>query len=235
MAGAVADAVCHLEQPDGALEHIQQANAAVLHFYAPWAQPCKDMAIVFQQLALQHSADIKFFQIHADQATNLCEKFNVETVPTFVFLHQHTETDRITGADPQALALKVKQNALTSMIHNDRPVISTPLVIPIEEKLHSLINMAAVTLFMKGDRDVPKCGFSRKMVALLNEHRVKFTTFDILEDEEVRQGLKTYSNWPTYPQLYADGKFIGGLDIITELAQEDELIDSLPSEAVMEV
>lgn len=66
-----------------------------------------------------------------------------------------------------------------------------------------------------------------KMVDLLNEHGVEFDTFDILSDEEVRQGLKDYSNWPTYPQLYAKGKLLGGLDIIKELAEEGSLTDEL--------
>lgn len=62
---------------------------------------------------------------------------------------------------------------------------------------------------------------------LLNEHGIEFDTFDILSDEEVRQGLKDYSNWPTYPQLYAKGKLLGGLDIIKELADEGSLTDEL--------
>ena len=66
-----------------------------------------------------------------------------------------------------------------------------------------------------------------KMVDLLNEHGIEFETFDILSDEEVRQGLKDYSNWPTYPQLYAKGKLLGGLDIIKELAEEGSLTDEL--------
>lgn len=65
------------------------------------------------------------------------------------------------------------------------------------------------------------------MVDLLNDHGIEFDTFDILSDEEVRQGLKDYSNWPTYPQLYAKGKLLGGLDIIKELAEEGSLTDEL--------
>ena len=60
-------------------------------------------------------------------------------------------------------------------------------------------------------------GFSKQMVEILNKHNIQFSSFDIFSDEEVRQGLKTYSNWPTYPQLYVSGKLIGGLDIIKEL------------------
>ena len=86
-------------------------------------------------------------------------------------------------------------------------------------------------LFMKGTPDEPRCGFSRQAVALLNEEKIQFDTFDILGDEEVRQGLKTFSNWPTYPQLYGDGKLIGGLDIMKELKEEGELASSLPASA----
>ena len=84
-----------------------------------------------------------------------------------------------------------------------------------------------VMLFMKGTADEPRCGFSRKAVALLKEQNVPFTTFDILGDDEVRQGLKTFSNWPTYPQLYGAGALLGGLDIMNELAEAGELKDEL--------
>lgn len=72
-------------------------------------------------------------------------------------------------------------------------------------------------LFMKGNPSEPKCGFSRQVVALLNDESIQFGTFDILNDEEVRQGLKQFSNWPTYPQLYVNGALIGGLDILKEM------------------
>lgn len=97
----------------------------------------------------------------------------------------------------------------------------------IEDRLKALINKAPVMLFMKGNPDGPRCGFSRKMCELLGEQSVKFDTFDILSDEEVRQELKAYSNWPTYPQLYARGKLIGGLDIVKELAEEGSLHEEL--------
>jgi len=98
---------------------------------------------------------------------------------------------------------------------------------PLQERLRSLISQHQVMLFMKGNPDAPRCGFSRKMVDLLNEHSIDYDTFDILSDEDVRQGLKVYSNWPTYPQLYSKGKLIGGLDILKELAEEGALADEL--------
>eukprot|EP00747_Dinoflagellata_sp_TGD_P170004 gnl/TRDRNA2_/TRDRNA2_200436_c0_seq1.p1 gnl/TRDRNA2_/TRDRNA2_200436_c0~~gnl/TRDRNA2_/TRDRNA2_200436_c0_seq1.p1 ORF type:complete len:397 (+),score=91.01 gnl/TRDRNA2_/TRDRNA2_200436_c0_seq1:102-1292(+) len=97
----------------------------------------------------------------------------------------------------------------------------------LEDRLKKLINKGQVTLFMKGTPETPRCGFSTKMIDILQRHSVKFETFDILTDEEVRQGLKTYSNWPTYPQLYAGGNFIGGLDIVSELDAEGTLMEEL--------
>ena len=67
---------------------------------------------------------------------------------------------------------------------------------------------------------------------MLQAEKVTFDSFDILSDEEVRQGLKTFSNWPTFPQLYADGKLLGGLDVVKELQEEGELLEALPAAAI---
>ena len=77
--------------------------------------------------------------------------------------------------------------------------------------------MDNVVLFMKGNRAQPMCGFSFQMVQLLDSLDVKYSTFNILEDEEVRQGLKAYSSWPTYPQLYHQGELLGGLDVVKDM------------------
>lgn len=90
-------------------------------------------------------------------------------------------------------------------------------------RLKKLINSSPVMLFMKGDPSAPKCGFSRQTIEMLNDLDAKYGSFDILSDEVVRQGLKTYSNWPTYPQLYVKGDLVGGLDILKELNEAGEL------------
>lgn len=98
----------------------------------------------------------------------------------------------------------------------------------IEDKLKRLINKDRVMLFMKGDPDHPRCGFSNRMIELLRStSSSQFSSFDILSDNAVRQGLKTYSNWPTYPQLYIDGELVGGLDVCQELAEDGELKEML--------
>ena len=76
---------------------------------------------------------------------------------------------------------------------------------------------------MKGTPDNPMCGFSAQTVQVLNENNINFKSFNIFDDEEIRQGIKEYSNWPTIPQLFVDGKFIGGCDIVTEMGESGEL------------
>lgn len=89
-------------------------------------------------------------------------------------------------------------------------------------RLAKLVRAAPVMLFMKGTPAAPQCGFSRQLVSLLRERGVRYGFFNILADDEVRQGLKAFSDWPTYPQLYVDGELIGGLDIVREEFDNDE-------------
>jgi monothiol glutaredoxin len=93
----------------------------------------------------------------------------------------------------------------------------------LKTRIEELIQKNRVMLFMKGTRQFPACGFSNAVVQILKKEGVAFETFNILADPEVRQGLKEYSNWPTYPQLYVGGKFVGGCDIVTEMHQNGEL------------
>jgi monothiol glutaredoxin len=95
------------------------------------------------------------------------------------------------------------------------------------ERIQKIINSDKIVLFMKGNPGFPQCGFSANTVAILQTFDVPFTTFDILQDMDIRQGLKEYSNWPTFPQLYVNGELIGGNDIITQMYQEGELADTL--------
>ncbi|KAK8956353.1 Monothiol glutaredoxin-S17 [Platanthera guangdongensis] len=97
----------------------------------------------------------------------------------------------------------------------------------LEDRLKNLILSSPVMLFMKGNPDAPRCGFSSKVVGALRDGGISFGSFDILSDEEVRQGLKAYSNWPTFPQLYYKGELIGGCDIVLELSTTGELKSTL--------
>ncbi|MCL6252198.1 Grx4 family monothiol glutaredoxin [Altererythrobacter sp. KTW20L] len=91
------------------------------------------------------------------------------------------------------------------------------------ERISSIVNGADVVLFMKGTPLFPQCGFSNKAVAILDHCNVAFDSVDVLQDMEVRQGIKAFSDWPTIPQLYVKGEFVGGSDIMMEMYEAGEL------------
>ena len=101
---------------------------------------------------------------------------------------------------------------------------------PTQERIRKLIEADDVVLFMKGTRHGPQCGFSAQVVQILDTMLPEYTTVNVLEDPEVRQGIKEFSSWPTIPQLYVRGEFVGGCDIITEMYQSGELQPQLRGE-----
>lgn len=152
---------------------------------------------------------LEFLVVPAEDLSDISLKHQVEAVPTIIFFEGGKAVDRIDGVDVAGLTQKCKK--LAGVKEN------------LDDRLRALINQSKVMIFIKGDRIAPRCGFSKQLIAILNETGVDYATFDILTDEDVRQGLKTFSDWPTYPQVYVKGELIGGLDIIKELQQNNEL------------
>ena len=93
----------------------------------------------------------------------------------------------------------------------------------IQDRIANDIAQNDVVLFMKGTPVFPQCGFSAAVVQILSQLGVKFQAYDVLQDPELRQGIKEFSNWPTIPQLYVKGEFVGGCDIVREMFESDEL------------
>lgn len=211
-----------------------------LYFQTSWAAPCKAMNEVFKALSDEPSNhDVLFLSIDADENSEIADLFDVSAVPYFILLQNGTILKELSGADP-----KIFVNAL-----NDYKKTNGSDKAPgedgddreegededededeeeeeeteeeLNERLTKLTRAAPVILFMKGSPSEPKCGFSRQMVGILREHQVRFGFFDILKDTTVREGLKKFSDWPTFPQLYVNGEFQGGLDIIKESLEED--------------
>ena len=91
------------------------------------------------------------------------------------------------------------------------------------ERLDALVNANEIVLFMKGTPLFPQCGFSSRAIAILEHLGQPFETVDVLADQEIRQGIKQYSDWPTIPQLYVKGEFVGGSDIMMEMFESGEL------------
>ena len=92
-----------------------------------------------------------------------------------------------------------------------------------QENIKETVTNNDVVLFMKGTKEMPQCGFSSRVAGVLNFMGVEYADINVLADEEIRQGIKDYSDWPTIPQLYVKGEFIGGCDIVTEMTLSGEL------------
>jgi monothiol glutaredoxin len=103
---------------------------------------------------------------------------------------------------------------------------------PVFERIQSDITENPVFLYMKGNAMFPQCGFSARVVQILTHLGVPFKTANVLEDAELREGVKQFSNWPTVPQLYIKGEFVGGCDIITEMFQSGELAAALTEKGI---
>ncbi|RPD54793.1 glutaredoxin [Lentinus tigrinus ALCF2SS1-7] len=212
---------------------------SLINFWAPWAAPCKQMNEVVLELAKKYP-QVLVLQVEAETQADIAESFEVEAVPTFVILRGHTLLGRISGADAPALTKAIAEHtrspsSISPQSHTDRapaaPGDGTAQESDEElnARLHALMSKERVMLFMKGNPDAPRCGFSRRIVALLRDQGVQFGSFDILLDESVRSGLKVLNNWPTFPQLIVKGEFVGGLDVVTEMVENGELKEMLES------
>jgi monothiol glutaredoxin len=102
----------------------------------------------------------------------------------------------------------------------------------IKSRIDEIVNRSDVVLFMKGTALFPQCGFSSRAIAILDHLGVSYETVDVLQDPEIRQGIKDYSDWPTVPQLYVKGEFLGGSDIMMEMYEAGELQQLLEEKQV---
>ena len=103
----------------------------------------------------------------------------------------------------------------------------------VNDQIKELVSKNKVCLFMKGTPDVPQCGFSLAVANVLKHLNIKFESVNVLENEKIRQGIKTYSDWPTIPQLYIMGEFIGGSDIVKEMFEKGELKELLEKKSLI--
>jgi Grx4 family monothiol glutaredoxin len=173
--------------------------------------------------------------INAEDLSEISETYNVTAVPFLVLIRDGKVLETVSGSSAVKVRAAIEKHAAptttsTSQTNGAAPAAAEkqPEVEQAEEetdpekkkeelfkRLGELVRAAPVMLFMKGTPSAPQCGFSRQLVAILREHAVKYGFFNILADDEVRQGLKEFAEWPTYPQLWVDGELVGGLDIVS--------------------
>lgn len=215
----------------------------VLNFHTPWAAPCVQMNQAFAAIAdsAPESSKAVFISINAEKLSDVSERYDVTAVPLVLLYKNGEKVGSVSGADPkelknsldrvcggtssaafpttippaQSVTAPATNGASTTEAASSGTAEHPEEEEPLHDRLAKLVKAAPVMLFMKGTPAGPQCGFSRQLVALLREKGVRYGFFNILADDEVRQGLKEFSNWPTYPQLYVRGELVGGLDIVS--------------------
>lgn len=221
--------VTELSSQQEYVNHIKSEDLSVIHFYAPWADQCSQINDVIEEMSkLTEYKGVKFAKIKAEEVPDVSLKVGITMVPTVVLARNDAIIDKVDGANPSAIAEKVKYhliNKTTIPIETCKPKEN------LEDRLKKLINQAPCMLFMKGNPTNPRCGFSKTIVSILDSYKTNYQSFDILQDNDVREGLKKFSNWPTYPQLYINGNLIGGLDIVREMSESGELESMLPKKS----
>ncbi|KAK6907540.1 Grx4 family monothiol glutaredoxin [Kwoniella mangroviensis CBS 10435] len=222
-------------------------RVSCLNFWAPWAEPCQAFNKSIEEEAKKFS-QVLFLNIEAEELSDISESFDIEAVPSFLLLRGHTLLARHSGSDVSLLQSLLSQHSSgstsTSSSSSNTQPLATSNAVPqaptetprqrteeeIVARCKELMNKHKVVLFMKGNPTSPKCGFSRQTVGLLREQGVEFAWFDILSDEDVRQGLKKVNDWPTFPQIIVNGELIGGLDILREMIENGEFQEILNGE-----
>ena len=211
----------------------------IISFHAPWAAPCAQMSTVLRTLASEYPVTdppaTSWVSINAEELSDISETYDVTAVPYLVLQRNGQVVDMVSGSSAVKVRNAIETHAkkadsapatngdvaATAGGATDKPAEVEAPVDPAKAKeelfkrLGDLVKAAPVMLFMKGTPSGPQCGFSRQMVAILRERSVKYGFFNILADDEVRQGLKEFADWPTYPQLWVDGELVGGLDIVS--------------------
>jgi Grx4 family monothiol glutaredoxin len=229
------------------LSSLPPTTLLIISFHAPWAAPCAQMATVLSTLASEYPIteplSTSWVAIDAEELSDVSETYNVTAVPFLVLVRDGKVLETVSGSSAVKVRDAIESHAKAASAGAAPTVNGNGAAAAVETKevdteedpekkkeelfkrLGDLVKAAPVMLFMKGTPSEPKCGFSRQLVAILRENAVKYGFFNILADDEVRQGLKEYADWPTFPQLWVDGELVGGLDIVKEeLANDSDFL-----------
>ncbi|KAI1755103.1 glutaredoxin [Xylaria castorea] len=229
---------------------LSSSTLLIISFHAPWAAPCAQMATVLKTLAAEYPADgeTSWVSINAEELSDISETYDVTAVPYLVLQRNDQVLEAVSGSSAVKVRTAIETHAkningaggttTTTTTTNGASSAAAAAAAPapaevdaepdpakakeeLFKRLGELVKAAPVMLFIKGTPSAPQCGFSRQLVGLLRERSVKYGFFNILADDEVRQGLKEFADWPTFPQLWMDGELVGGLDIIKEEIEND--------------
>lgn len=195
----------------------------VVHVGASWCPPCVELNEYLESAAIPKYRDcgIVFAYVDADALPEVCESEEVETVPFVAFYRKKSAggVERVADvAGAKIPAIELNLRSLFGHGNDDRSKFAT-----LDDYITSLIKRDKLVLFITGTPSRPRCGFTRKVVDLLEKYQAPYSYVDIMSDDEMCQRLKVFSNWPTFPQVYVEGELLGGCDILLQMDEEGEL------------
>lgn len=218
-----------IENVDGYLTYmatLPTPTLVVLYIFTPWTEFKTQMSAEISSIISRCPAEgvhaVSLISIDGKALPDVAKLYGVKTAPCIVLLRNEEVLEVIRGESDTAGIC----NAINTHAGADVAVVPSPDVPENNEakdvldeelvaRLTKLVKTAPVMVFIKGTAECPQCRFSRRLVVLLRQHEIAFDSFNILEDEEVRQGLKTFGDWPTFPQLWVEGELLGGLEIVS--------------------
>ncbi|CAJ0572942.1 unnamed protein product, partial [Mesorhabditis spiculigera] len=207
---------------------IKPDSLRLVHFYASWAPQCQELNTALDDLKAELKAPFEAAYVDAEGLPQISLAYKVTAAPTVIFYKAGKEVSRVNGYQVRQIREAIVEQGTGA------PATAAPAQQEnLDDRLKRLINSHKLMLFMKGNAEKPQCGFSRRTIELLNNVNADFGTFDILQDNSVREGLKTFSNWPTYPQIYLNGELLGGLDVFAEELKDEEFVKSLPRKELL--
>ncbi|KJE92206.1 glutaredoxin-3 [Capsaspora owczarzaki ATCC 30864] len=226
---ALVDITSHSQLTESLAAAASTGSLSVVHFWASWANACQQVNDALVDLAKLHPL-VRFFKVEAENVPEAAEQYEIAAVPTLLLIQNSKVVDTINGANIPELSKKITaQSALAvpksaAVVAPAQPATSGNL----EARIDSLIKQSQMVIFIKGTPTEPRCGFSRQLLTLLDGVKADYSYFNILSDEDVRQGLKVKLDWPTFPMVIVDGELVGGLDIVKEMIASGELQGMIP-------
>jgi Grx4 family monothiol glutaredoxin len=205
----------------------ESALGLVVHFSASWCEPCKAVNEFLEKEATSYEGRVVFAEVDCERLGDVCENEGVESVPFIAFFRtpiagevRHVErVADVAGAKMDLISMNIR----SLYGDNGGKGVQREDFTSVDDYLKYLTTRKGVVMFITGTPSRPRCGFTGRLCALVQELGVPFTYYDVMASDEVCERLKTYANWPTYPQVYVDGELIGGWDICRELNEEGEL------------
>ncbi|RNF02760.1 thioredoxin-like protein [Trypanosoma conorhini] len=194
----------------------------VVHFSAAWCEPCKEVRRLLEEYSSQYKEKVLFAEVDGDLAKEVSESEGVECVP-FIIFFRTSSREKAEERVADVVGAKVDQIEMNMVSLYGNGSDTQESFPGLTEYLKYLTSRKGVVVFVTGTPSRPRCGFTGRLFEMFHELGVKFIYYDVWASDEVCEGLKKYSDWPTFPQVYVDGELIGGFDVCSQLKETGEL------------